>query len=172
MSTKKANKPTRKKMENKQEVTALPSKRELTEAIVTLEQKINQVYASLSMVSNNLIFVLDKLTQETPVAPETDYSQEYLSTNVRHMFSNMYYDDEKKEFIRLTPIVEGWENTVEGETYTFEKEGEATYIIDAKSEIEALKGLRTKLRANVTFEPKHTLEVVEEKVTETEEASS
>ena len=62
MSTKKANKPTRKKMENKQEVTALPSKRELTEAIVTLEQKINQVYASLSMVSNNLIFVLDKQT--------------------------------------------------------------------------------------------------------------
>lgn len=172
MSTKKANKPTRKKMKNKQEVTALPSKRELTEAIVTLEQKINQVYASLSMVSNNLIFVLDKLTQETSVAPETDYSQEYLSTNVRHMFSNMYYDDEKKEFIRLTPIVEGWENTVEGETYTFEKEGEATYIIDAESEVEALKALRTKLRANVTFEPKHTLEVVEEKVTETEEASS
>lgn len=172
MSTKKANKAPRKKMEKKQEITALPSKRELTQAIITLEEKINSVYNSLGSVSNNLIFVLDKLTADTPTNPETDYSQDYLSTHVRHMFSDLYYDDKAESFTRLEPIVKDWTHELDGETYTFDKEGQPTYIIDAKSEIDALKALRTKLRANVTFEPKHTLEVVEETVAETEETSS
>jgi len=139
----------------------LPSKRELTNAIMSLEQKVNMMYNSMATVNRNLIFVLDELTEETPTVSETDYSQEYLSVHVNHMFNNTYYDDKEENFVRLTPIVDGWTHEEDKGTYTFDKEGEKTYIIDAKDELAAMKALREKLRAAVTFEPTFSLKVVE-----------
>lgn len=172
MSTKKTNRSKKGQVkkattQGKKDLVPLASRKELTEAVILTDQKLDYMYSTMSTAMQNLIFIVDKLAIDVPVFSEIKYSQEYLSENVRHIFTNLYFDNKEEDFIRLTPIIQGYKSTKGENSWTFEKEGAPTHVIEGEeSELAAMKSLRDKLRSSVTFPSESTLESNKEMVTE------